>query len=450
MEHNNVKLSSIGKSMLRYINVTLVVFLVVGVVAGAFGAGYLQGVMGQSPSPSSQVQSFPIPGLSGASLPPEFAIIEEVWDILNEDFVDASTMDAKELRRGALEGIIAALDDPHTSYIDAENYRAERSDIRGSYEGIGASVALVDGVLTVIAPLPGSPAEEAGILSGDSILEIDGESTRGLSLADAVTKVKGPRGTKVALLIQHKDAQESVLVEVVRAEIRTNSVLFRMLPEGFAHIRIVQFSQRTGTELHDMIQRAVAENATGIVLDVRNNPGGLLDTTVVSVSHFLSGGLAGYQVDRDGNRKELPLHVNSDATDLPTVILVNQGSASGSELLAGAMQDRKRALLIGTRTFGKGSVNHLRELSDGSALYVTIGRWLTPSGRLIEGNGLEPDIEVRHTEESLSNGIDLQMEYAIKALQAQINGEELPVPPPTPAPTVSPTPEATAVATPAP
>ena len=408
--------------MVRIAKVTLFSFLVAAVLSTTFGAGYILAVTG---SPASAVAQ----QLSGStsstttravprSAPREFAVLDEIWAILNQDFVDQQALDPEKLGRAAVDGMIASLGDRHTSFIDSDSVRAEQTGIRGSYEGIGASVSLEEGTVTIVAPLAGSPAERAGIRTGDKIVEVNGRSTAGMGLDEVVNIIKGPKGSSVQLTIQREGAPNFPL-EVVRDEIRTLSVAAQMLPEGYAHIRIAQFTQRTSNELNDVLEEARNQRAKGIILDLRNNPGGLLDTTVESTNQFLSGGIAGYQIDRNGQRTTLPLENGGRALDIPMVILVNGGSASGSELLAGALQDRGRAQLIGTKTYGKGSVNHLRQLSDGSALYVTIGRWLTPNGRLIEDNGLEPDFVVELTEDDIRNQQDRQMQKAIEVLKSK-------------------------------
>lgn len=407
--------------MLRAFKVTLFSLLAVTVVLAAYGAGYVTGPgSGLAPTAflTSQDPSRPERLISGRA-PEQFRLLEEVWEVLRSDFVEPQGLDPDRLGRGAIEGLIAALGDAHTSYIDPEDYRTERSGISGSYEGIGASVELREGIITIVAPLSGSPADQAGIRARDRIVAVNGESTQGMSLTEAVSKIKGPKGSKVTLAVLHDGDTRPVTLEITRGEIRTTTVSAVTLPGNISHIQIRQFAQRTGNEMQDALRQARNANAAGIVLDLRNNPGGLLDQTVEVTSQFLDGGIAGYQVNRNGDRTELRLRNRGETTSTPMVVLVNGGSASGSELLAGALQDRGRAVVIGTKTFGKGSVNHLRELSDGSALYVTIGRWLTPNGRQIEGQGLAPDVEVRVTEEDIRAQRDVQMERAIQTLQGR-------------------------------
>lgn len=406
--------------MLRAIKVTVFVLLVAAVLTTTFGTGYAVAVSGGAPAQALRVVSDGSRQVLSRGAPQQFGMLDEIWTILTQDFVDPKSLDADKLSRGAVNGLLTALGDAHTSYIDADNFRAEQTGIRGAYEGIGANVMSIDGALTVVAPLPGSPAEQAGIRPGDKILSVDGEGTQGMNLNDAVNKIKGPHGTKVTIGVLHEGEMSPVTIVITRAEIKTSSVILRMLPEGYAHLRITQFAQRTSSELITALRDIKSQNAKGIILDLRSNPGGLLDATVDVAGQFLDGGIAGYQVDRYGKKDELRVPSNGQATTIPMVVLINSGSASGSELLSGALQDRGRALLIGTRSFGKGSVNHLRELSDGSALYVTIGRWLTPKGRQIEGNGLTPDIEVQLSEDDARNQRDSQLERALQTLQARV------------------------------
>jgi carboxyl-terminal processing protease len=351
-------------------------------------------------------------------IPPEFDILWEVWESLSEDYVNNEALDRRELIEGAIEGLIEALGDPYTTYFDPETSELAWSSFEGSFEGIGAFVSMEDGELTVISPIAGTPAERQGIRADDRILEIDGEDTSGMSLTEAVLKIRGPEGTAVTLLILHWGETDPVEIEVIREEIDLDSVHLEMLPGDIAHIQITHFSQRTDKEVSSVLSDALSRGATAIILDFRGNPGGLLDTVVDVADEFLDGGIILYQADDEGHvLAEWKASSGGLAADLPLAVLVDGASASGSEVLAGALQDHGRGPLIGTKTYGKGSVQLIHELSDGSALYVTSARWLTPNGHLIEGLGLTPDFEVPITEEDIAQGIDPQLERAIIYLQ---------------------------------
>jgi len=386
----------------RYLLTTL---LVAFAVVLSFGVGFQL----------SRSLSQPVTGL-----PEEFNALGEVWQSLERYYVNKDALDAEELSEGAIRGLLKALDDPHTSYLDAETYEMEWSAYEGSFEGVGAVITMKDGELTVVSPIAGGPAEEQGVRAGDKILEIDGEPTSGMNLTEAVLKIRGPQGTEVTLLILHQGETTPVEIEIIREEVKLDSIYLEMLPEGIAHIQITHFSERTHEELVAVLNDAIDNGAEGIILDLRNNPGGYLHVAVDVASEFLDGGTVVYQQDSEGRLDELPATPGGLAKDLPLVLLVNEWSASGSEVLAGAIQDRGRANLVGNVTYGKGSINIVRELSDGSALYVTTARWLTPDGSLIEGIGLTPDFEVEITEEDILNDRDPQLDFAIEYIESQL------------------------------
>jgi carboxyl-terminal processing protease len=338
----------------------------------------------------------------------DLGVVEEVWEILIQDYVDKGELDTSALAQGAIRGMLEALDDPYTAYLDKETYQLSLQDFAGKFEGIGASVTYKDGQIIIVAPMPGSPAEEAGIRAGDVILEIDGQSTEGMSLAEAVLLVQGPEGTPVKLLVLHEGETEPVLIRIVRAVIELASVEFEMKQE-IAYIHISTFSERTAEEMSAVMETVNEPAAEGIILDLRGNLGGPLEATIDVAGFFLEEGMVVVElVDNEGNHEVYSVQPGRIASELPLVVLVDGFSASGSEVLAGALQDYGRAVLAGTKTLGKGSVNVLHRLSDGSALYVTVGRWLTPKGRLIEGEGLSPDYELELEGEDL---IQWAMDY---------------------------------------
>jgi carboxyl-terminal processing protease len=360
--------------MSKTMKIILISLLSVAILALTFVTGYNLG----------QIPAGPSDGLE---------TVKQVWGIIFDDYVDRDHLDPDTLSEGAIEGMLEALDDPYSSYLDAETHQLGLSSLEGELEGIGAQVAIRDEQITIIAPIANSPAAAAGIRAGDVVLEVDGQSTVEMSLAEAVLNIRGPKGTSVRLLILHQDESEPEEIEIVRDKIELPSVHFEMR-EDIAYINITHFSGHTSEELSATLESMTQEEVRGIILDLRSNPGGILEIVVDVTSYFLPEGVVVSVVD---NRKEYTtLEVNPKelTTDLPMVVLVDSFSASGSEVLAGALQDRGRATIAGSQTFGKGSVNVLHKLKDGSGLFITTARWLTPNGRLIEGEGIKPDIEL--------------------------------------------------------
>jgi carboxyl-terminal processing protease len=339
----------------------------------------------------------------------ELRVIEQAWEIIFRDYVEPGKLDASALSQAAIDGMVEALNDPYTDYLNPETYQQWLSDLEAKYEGIGAYVGVEDEHITIIAPIAGSPAALAGIRAGDIILEIDGDSTAEMGLTEAVLKIRGPKDTAVTLTVLHRGETEPVEIEIVRSEIELPSVYFEMI-DDIAYINITNFTERTDEELARILQDMTAEAPTGIILDLRRNPGGFLQVVVDIASHFLEEGagedVVVYVVDNQGEQTSRKVERQDITTDLPMVVLVDGYSASGSEVLAGALQDYGRATIAGTTTYGKGSVNVMHDLEDGSGLYITTARWLTPSGRLIEGEGIEPDQELDPEEDAIQWAID--------------------------------------------
>ena len=354
--------------------------LLVAIIALAFGAGY----------------TFGRTKLSGSG--EGLDIVGQAWNIILTDYVDRDRIDTDNLSRAAIEGMVESLDDPYASYLEMEHYELGLSSLEGEFNGIGAYVTIEGQQLMIIAPIADSPADKAGIKAGDTILEINGEPVVDMSLAEAIIKIRGPKGTAVRLLILHEDETEPEEIEIIRARVELPSVRFEMKGD-IAHINVTQFSERTKEELFQALQSLAEKKARGIILDLRHNPGGLLESVVDVASYFLHDGTVVDIIDNQGNMTTLQVKTSALTTDLPMVVLVDKASASGSEVLAGALQDHGRATIAGTKTYGKGSVNVLHRLDDGSGLYITTARWLTPHGYLIEGEGIAPDHELELTGE---------------------------------------------------
>ena len=354
-----------------------------------------------------------------------FAILDEIVEVLDQDFVDPAKFESIDTREAAINGIIDALEDEHTVFIDAERYRLASEDIGGSFEGIGATVNSVDGAIVIVRPFRNSPAMQAGIRPGDVILEVDGESTEGWSLEQAVAVIRGPRGTDVELLVRHADGEEELIV-ITRDRIVVPSVESLPITDrsgnpvaDVGYILITQFTEDTRNELLELLDGARNAGLSQLIIDVRGNPGGLLNATVETTGEFIDEGVILRQIDREGNEEVFRDRAGGAGVDLELVVLINEHSASGSEVMAAALRDSGRAVLIGTTTTGKGTVNVPRRLSDGSVLYVSIARYLTPNNAPVEGVGVVPDIEIAIPDTGFEAGQDIQLYVAIEYLRGE-------------------------------
>ena len=329
----------------------------------------------------------------------ELKLFTDVLSIVRQNYVEE--VDMQELVYGGIKGMLSVLD-PHSSFMTPDDYREMQVETKGEFGGIGIEISLRDGVLTVVTPIEDTPAFEVGMLPGDRIVLIDDLETSSLGIMDAVKLLRGKAGTKVKIGVMRSGSDKPLIFDIERSNIKIDSVKARTLEPGYAYIRLVQFQEKTDRDLKEGLQRLHKEsNGTlkGLILDLRNNPGGLLDQAVKVSDVFLERGLIVYTEGRNSqSHMKFSAHQTDTEPAYPIVVLVNAGSASAAEIVAGALQDHHRAILLGTRSFGKGSVQTIMPLSDDSGLRLTTARYFTPSGRSIQAAGIEPDVIVKQIE----------------------------------------------------
>lgn len=346
----------------------------------------------------------------------------QVLDMVERYYVRDVTRD--ELVEGAVRGMLQELD-PHSSYMDKEEFDEMQVSTSGEFSGIGIEISMRNGQLVVVSPIEDTPAYEAGLKSGDVIIEIDGEPTEGITLLDAVRKIRGPKGTKVKLTVLHKDTKTPDRVSITRDTIPIVSVKSDILEDGYAYLRVTRFNEHTTDELHDALKAIKKKgDIKGIILDLRSNPGGLLDQAVSLADTFLADGMIVYIQGKDEKtRKDYVAKGQSSDLNVPMVVLINAGSASASEIVAGALQDHKRALLIGEPTFGKGSVQTIIPLSDGGGMKLTTALYYTPSGRSIQAEGIQPDLHIPLAENQ-DNALVVRERDLSKHIENEKNGDK--------------------------
>ena len=321
-------------------------------------------------------------------------IFTDVVNIVEESYTD--DVDTREIVYSAVKGLLRGLD-PHSSFLTPEEYKEMQVDTKGSFGGIGIEIGLRNDMLTIISPIEDTPAFRAGLKARDRIVKIEEKSTKNMGLMEAVKLMRGRKGTTLNISVMRKGFDEPRVFTLVRAVIKIKSVKYRLLEEGYGYVRITQFQSKTGTDLEKALKELENKDGPlkGLVLDLRNNPGGLLQQAVVVANKFLSEGLIVYTKGRaPGQDMEFSAQQSGTHPDYPIIVIVNGGSASASEIVAGALQDHKRGVILGTQTFGKGSVQTILPLSDGSAVRLTTSKYYTPSGRSIQAKGIEPDIKV--------------------------------------------------------
>ena len=345
----------------------------------------------------------------------------ESWQVVHDQYVDQPVDDIK-LMQGAIRGLLESLGDEHTSYMDPEEFKDANAELSGEYEGIGAWVDTTSEFLVIVSPMSGSPAERAGLKPGDQVLTIDGEDMTGVDSELARRKVLGPVGTTVRLTIRRKDVEDPLEFIIRREQIKIQSVQGKMLDNGIAYVQVITFGDKTSMEMRQTLTQLMVQNPAGMILDLRNNGGGYLNTAIEIASQFIDHGVIMYEQYGNGERQSYQASAGGAATKIPLVVLINKGTASASEIVAAAIQDYGRGILVGVTSYGKGSVQNWTPLSDNQgAVRVTIAKWLTPKGRIIHKIGLTPDVVVEISDEDMQASRDPQLDKAVELLILRID-----------------------------
>jgi carboxyl-terminal processing protease len=352
----------------------------------------------------------------------DFNVFWDVWKKVDQNYVSQDMVkDTKKRVYGAAKGMVASLGDPYSNFFDPEESKEFNTELDGKFTGIGAELTIKDGILTVVAPIEGMPADKAGLLSGDKVIKVDDKLTNDMTIEDAVKKIRGEKGTEVVLTVLHKGAKETNEIKITRDEIDIKSVAYEKKSDGIGYVRIKGFMDDTGKEFDEIVSKVLADGDKGLIVDVRSNPGGNLNVAIDIISKFVARGEV-ILWERDKAKKETAYRAvgGEELKDLPVVVLIDGGSASASEILAGALRDDRQSLLIGEKSFGKGSVQSLEPLRGGASLKITIAKWLTPSKQSIHEIGIEPSIEVKLTLDDIKNKNDKQLKRAMEEIKKQI------------------------------
>ena len=433
--------------MSKTLQVMLITLLGLVLVAGGFSGGFMAGHLlpldhlGSTGLLPGAAAPAPVAGAQGSTpqdLQTLFKPFWESWQIIHTQYVDQPVDDTK-LMEGAIRGMIDSLGDPHSAYMDPQTYKDATSELSGSYDGIGAVVDTTGAFLTIVSTFADSPAEKAGILSGDLIIGLDHKDLTGINPEVVRQQVKGPAGTAVHLTVERKGQSAPLEFDLKRAKITISSASGKMLSNGVGYVQITTFGEKTTRELTDTLKTLMAQHPKGLILDLRDNGGGYLQTAVEVVSQFQNSGTVLYEQYGDGTRKPYDVIPGGLATKIPMVVLINEGTASASEITAGALQDYGRTKVVGVVSYGKGSVQNMVGISNGQgAVRITIARWLTPKNRQIDKKGLTPDVYVPRTAEDRQAGRDPQLDLGVETLMNIVNGLPVPTSVPTAVPTATP------------
>jgi len=392
------------------------ILLVLSVAILLFGSGYKLGeyktVVGREQQPASSQ---------------DFTLFWNTWNTITEKYVDKKKIDAKKMYYGAIKGMVAAVGDPYTFFLTPDENKQSKDDLGGKFEGIGAQLGLKENLIVIIAPLKESPAERAGVLAGDIVIKVDDKDTKGWNLPQAVSKIRGAKGTKVTLTLLRNDKE--VVIPIVRDAIHISSVEYKIETSAkcssscpkVGYLKLNQFGENTNTEWAEAVSQIRGSYESGeirgLVLDLRDNPGGFLESAVYLASEFLPRGqVVVKQESTTTESRTYTVEREGALLSIPVVIIINKGSASASEILSGALRDYGRAVLVGEKSFGKGSVQEALDLSDGAGLHVTVAKWILPKGDWINSKGIDPAVKIENTLKegnTMSRQDDAQLEKAI-------------------------------------
>jgi len=389
------------------------------VLATVFGLGFF---IGQTNIPSVEQVNGVTNKEPGQTIGVDFSLFWDAWRVIEKEYVGRADLDRQKMVYGAIAGLVDSLEDPHSFFMAPQESKKFLDDISGSFSGIGAEVGIRDDILTIVSPLEDSPAQAAGLKPGDKILKIDDILSSDLTLDESVAAIRGESETKVRLLILRDDWEEAKEIIITRANIKIPIIKWEIKDDHIAYVQLYQFTENGATEFEKVIKEIKKSNARGIILDLRNNPGGYLEVAVDIASQFLlKGNLVVIEDFGNGEKNNKYYSYGFQGLQsLPAVVLINEGSASASEILAGALRDNRGIKIIGEKSFGKGSVQQLEKLRGGASVKITIAKWLTPSGATIEGEGIAPDIEVNLTEEDLNEARDPQLDKAVEIIKGLI------------------------------
>ncbi len=406
------------KNKKPFLNGVLVVAVVIAVAASSYYLGFQAG--------TEKPKKIVIENIGDTEIPQEFAadfgIFWETWDKLRETYIDKEKLnDQQKLVYGAVKGMVSSLGDPNTSFFDPGESKQFSQDLSGSFGGIGAEIGQKNEQVIIIAPLKKSPSERVGLRANDKILKVDGKSTAGMTVSEAVRLIRGEIGTKVTLTILRDEWQNPRDIEIVRETIQVPTVEWSMKEGNIIYLELSSFGASTPFSFFQAVASGLRQGGDGLIIDMRNNPGGFLEVATNLAGWFVErGDVVVSEKFTGGDEKKFTAYGNAALENFPVVIIMNEGSASASEILAGALRVHNGTKIIGAKSFGKGTVQQLIDLSDGSTLKVTISHWLLPDGHLIEGNGLEPDYKVLVTDEDLISGRDPQLDKAIEVLKGEM------------------------------